>query len=301
MSRREWKPRSRRGRLAWTAVALLAALTILALIGRWDAARRRQISPELRRAVAQAGDSILSVARVRAWLDSRPERLSQDELRRWLEGWVEDQILAQAAARLGLDTTASVREDLVRLRLRFLRGLLEEQSLAESLTVSKLELRTWAKANEDQLALPERHVQVTWLFGEDSLALARMIPHLARGRVREQDLEELELRRGQSGYLARPDFLPGHAEAVAALKMLEVTPVLPLPGGWVIYQLTGQRPVGWLPDPEQDEELIRRAMIQDLRWKRLQDRLETIRREAVWKVDLTPLLEVESGVPPSRR
>jgi hypothetical protein len=59
--------------------------------------------------------------------------------------------------------------------------------------------------------------------------------------------------------------------------------------------------VGWLPDPEVDGDIVRTAMLQDLRRKRLESRLENIRQSAVWKVDLEPLLEVESGVPPARR
>jgi hypothetical protein len=293
------RPQLLKGRRGWVTLSVVLALGLLAIIGRWDAQRRKR--PALHRVVAQAGDSVFTVARLRAWLSAQPETLSRVEVQDWLEGWVEDQILAQAALRLGLDTLGGAREELGRIRLRYLRGLLEEESLAESLSISKLELKTWFKGNSDLLAQPERQLRLDWYAGRDSLALARLSPQLARDRVPERRLEELGIRRGQTGYLPRSELSPRHADALFRLKYMQISPVLPLPGGWVLYRLAGQRPTGWLPDPDADEALVRDAMLQDLRWKRLQSRLEALREEAVWKVDITPLLETEGGVPPPRR
>lgn len=294
------RPHLLKGRRGWISLAVLLLLALLAVIGRWDAQRRRG-HPELRRLVAQAGDSVFTVARLRAWLAAQPDTLSRAEVQDWLEGWVEDQILAQQAVRQGLDTLHDAREELGRIRLRYLRGLLEEQSLAESLSISTLDLKTWLKGNSALLELPERQARLDWWAGRDSLALARLVPGLLRGRVTDQRLQDLHVIHGQTGYLGRGELDPRHAEAVFRLKFLQMTPALPLSTGWVIYQLAGQRPAGWVPDPDQDEELVREAMQQDLRWKRLQARLEALRQEAVWKVDLDPLLEVEAGVPPPRR
>lgn len=295
-----WRPHFLKGRRAWVAIGLVLLLATLALLGRWDA-RRRRPQPEMLRSVAQAGDSIFTVARLRTWLAAREDTLSREEIRQWLEGWVEDQLLAQAAMRQGLDTLHGVAEELHRIRLRYLRGLLEEQSLAETLSISKLELRTWARANEDLLAIPERQLKLSWYVGRDSLALARLVPQLQRSRVRERHLSDEDLQSGQTPYLTRSELPATHAAAVSALEMRGVSPVLPLPGGYVVYQLVGQRPVGWVPDPDADEGTVRAAMLQDLRWKRLQARFDALRDEAVWKVDITPLLEVESGVPRARR
>jgi hypothetical protein len=293
-------PHQLRGRRGWISLALLLALALLALVGRWDL-RRRHGQPELRRLVAQAGDSVFTVARLRAWLAAQPESLGSEQVRAWLEGWVEDQILAQAALRQGLDTLKGAREELGRIRLRYLRGLLEEQSLSESLSVSTLELKTWLKGNGALLELPERRLRLEWWAGRDSLVLARLAREVARGRDVGQRLEGLRVIHGRTDYLARGELEPGHAEAAFRLKPLQMTPVLPLSTGWVCYQLESQRPAGWVPDPDEDEALVRAAMLQDLRWKRLQARLEALRQEAVWKVDLDPLLEVEAGVPPPRR
>jgi len=292
-------PSWRRDRRGWIAVGLIVMLVSLALLGRWDW-RSRSDQPELRRAVAQAGDSVLSVARLRAYLDSRGDSLTREELERWLDGWVEDQILAQEAHRLGLDTLARVREELGRLRLRYLRGLLEEQALAETLSISQLELRTWARANEDLLALPERQLDLDWYSGQDSLLLTQLVALLRRGRVELPLPDSLGVLKGRTGWTALDELPRAHGPILEGLDLAQWSPVLPVPGGWILYQVQGQRPVGWLPDADQDEAMVREAMVQDLRHKRLESRLEALRQEAVWKVDLDPLLEVESGVPPSR-
>lgn len=292
-------PTWRRDRRGWIAVGLIVMLVSLALLGRWDW-RSRSDQPERRRAVAQAGDSVLSVARLRAYLDSREDSLTREELERWLDGWVEDQILAQEAHRLGLDTLAHVREELGRLRLRYLRGLLEEQALAETLSVSQLELRTWARANEDLLAQPERQLDLDWYSGQDSLLLSELAGLLRRGRMKFPLPDSLGVLKGRTGWTALDELPRAHGPALEGLDLQEWSPVLPVPGGWILYQVQGQRPVGWLPDADQDEAMVREAMMQDLRHKRLESRLEALRQEAVWKVDLEPLIEVESGVPPSR-
>ncbi|MFA7332238.1 MAG: peptidylprolyl isomerase [Candidatus Delongbacteria bacterium] len=287
------------GKRGWVALGVLLLLALLALLGRWDTHRRRA-RPDLERAVAQADDSIFTVARLRAWLDAQPDSLSREEVQHWLEGWVEDQILYQAAVRQGLDTLGGVREELKRLRLRYLRGLLEEQSLAESLRISTLELKTWARANQDLLALPERQLRFSWVAGADSLALARLIPVIQRDQLTRKRLEDQRLGSGRTEFVTRGELPLAHAAILLGLKLHQASPVLRGPEGWMVYQLEEVRPVGWVPDPDQHEELVRAAMLQDLRWKRLQSRLETLRQEAVWKVDLTPLLEVEIGVPPAR-
>ena len=42
------------------------------------------------------------------------------------------------------------------------------------LSISPLELRTWARANEDLLALPERQLELDWYSGQDSLFLSQV-------------------------------------------------------------------------------------------------------------------------------
>lgn len=289
-----------RGRRGWVALGLVLGLTLLALLGRWDT-RKKRVNPELERAVAQAGDSIFTVARLRSWLAAQPDSLSPAEIQRWLEGWVENQILAQAALRQGLDTLADIREELGLLRLHYLRGLMEEQSLAESLKVSTLEVKTWARANPDLLALPEAQLRFQWLTGGDSLALARLLPQFQRGQLGEKRVADLRLGAGRTDFVTRQELPPAHAPFLAGLKLRQATPVLRGAEGWVVYRLEEIRPVGWMPDVERDEELVRSLMLRDLSWKRMASRLETLRQEAVWKVDLTPLLEVEIGVAPDRR
>lgn len=292
-------PTWRRDRRSWIAVGTLLVFAALALLGRWDW-RSRSDPPELRRAVAQAGDSLFSVARLRAYLDSRGDSLTRDEVEAWLQAWVEDQVLSQEARRLGLDTLAHVREDMALLRMRYLRGLLEEQSLAETLSFSPLELRTWARANEDLLALPERQLDLEWYSGQDSLLLDQLPGLLRRQRVRLPLPDSVGILKGRTGWTGLDELPHAHGPVLAGLKMEGWSPVLAVPGGWILYQVRGQRPVGWLPDPEVDVEQVREAMMQDLRQKRLESRLEAIRQGVAWKVDLEPLLEVESGVPPAK-
>jgi hypothetical protein len=300
MKERRWPTLTLGRRGGWVALGVVLVLTLLAFIGRWDT-QRRKAHPELERAVAQAGDSVFTVARLRSWLDAQPESLSVEDVQRWLENWVENQILSQAAHKQGLDSLAGIREELGLLRMRYLRGLLEEQAMAETLRISSLELKTWARANQDLLAAPERQYRFSWVAGADSQALARLIPIIQRDQLTRKTLEDRRLGSGQTDFVTRAELPLSHASALISLKLHQTSRVLRGPEGWVVYQLEELRPVGWVPDPEQDEELVRMAMLQDLRWKRLQSRMETLRQEAVWKVDLTPLLEVEIGVPPARR
>jgi hypothetical protein len=283
----------------WWGMGLLALLALLALLGRWDF-RRRNVEPVGPRVVAQAGESLFTVDRLRAWLADQPEDLPEEEIRRWLEGWVEDQLLAQAALRAGLDTLAGNRELLARQKLRLLRGLLEEASLAESLSVSQLELRTWARANEGLLVLPEPLLRLEWLEGPDSLVLAGVVDAFRRGRLGATVPLPPGVDHGVTPLTPQAGLPPFHADRLLRLSEGETTPVLRQRRGWAIFRLLEERPQGWLPDPDLHPELVRGVMLRDLRWKRLQSRLETLRQESPWRVDLAPLLDLEAGLPQPR-
>lgn len=283
----------------WWGLGVLTLLVLLALLGRWDFRRRNQ-GPGGPRVVAQAGESLFTVDRLRAWLADQPENLPEEEVRRWLEGWVEDQLLAQAALKAGLDTLAGNRELLVRQKLRLLRGLLEEASLAETLSVSPLELRTWARANQGLLVLPEPLVRLEWLESTDSLSLAGLADELRRGRLDAGDPLPPGVERGVTPLTSQAGLPPFHADRLLRLSEGETTPVLRLRRGWAIFRLLEERPQGWLPDPDLHPELVRDAMVRDLRWKRLQSRLETLRQSSPWRVDLEPLRELEAGLPQPR-
>ena len=288
-----------KNRSLWVGLAFLVGLTLLALLGRWDFRRRHQ-GPDGPRVVAQAGESLFTVDRLRAWLADQPENLPEEDIRRWLEGWVEDQLLAQAALKAGLDTLAGSRELLSRQRLRLLRGLLEEASLAETLSVSQLELRTWARANQGLLVLPEPLLRLEWLESTDSLALAGLADRFRRGRLERDEPLPPGVERGVTPLTSQAGLPPFHADRLLRLSEGETTPVLRLRRGWAIFRLLEERPQGWLRDPDLHPELVREAMLRDLRWKRLQSRLETLRQESPWRVDLEPLRELEAGLPNPR-
>lgn len=286
-------------RATWWGLGVLTLLVLLALLGRWDLRRRHQGS-DGPRVVAQAGESLFTVDRLRAWLADQPEDLPEEEIHRWLEGWVEDQLLAQAALKAGLDTLAGNRELLARQRLRLLRGLLEEASLAETLSVSQLELRTWAKANQGLLVLPEPLLRLEWLESADSLALAGLADRFRRGRLGRDEPLPPGVERGVTPLTSQAGLPPFHTDRLLRLSEGETTPVLRLRRGWALFRLLEERPQGWLPDPDLHPELVRDAMLRDLRWKRLQSRLETLRQSSPWRVDLEPLRDVEAGLSSSR-
>jgi len=244
--------------------------------------------------LAQVGDSVFHRARLDSLLAESDRSLSRLELKGLLMDWVEAQIFAQEALRRQLGTTAQAREDAKRTRLKLLRGWLQEEVLAESLTVGDWELRNWMRDNPGALVLAEPRVRVLWYQVTDSLQAVELRESVRRDRLRQKDLGGVGISHGRSGWLTLDRFQKETAAILELLEPKELTPLLKREKDWVFYQLVAVKKAGKTLSLPDDEEEIRERVLEDLQLQRLAAFERRLVQDATWSMNLDSLMTHES-------
>lgn len=253
-----------------------------------DATDRNPSTGEPSPAVARVGDSLYTVDRLAAFLEAEPETLGRAAIEAHLQRWVESQAYAQEACREGLADDPRVRERLVQVQLDLLRGLLEESLIAEPVEIGDRDLKRWARAHPELLTLDERQVKLAWYSAADSTTLVDIRRAVAENRLRTDQLSQQAVAHGRTDFLAARDMEEAVAVRIRELDYLAITPVLPLAGGFVFYQVVGQRPQGYVLPMESAEGEIRQRMEEERRLERLRSRQEEILDRLEYTIDLKP-------------
>jgi hypothetical protein len=240
-------------------------------------------------AVASVGDSTFTLARLEAWLEATPESLSHSEIESFLTGWVEGQVYLQAANQAGLLEDARIREQMAAQLRHFARGLLEESILARPIEISEREMKRWARANPTRLTLEERQIKLAWYASEDSLQLADIAASLARNALRADQLSNEGLAYGKTPFITEGDLDARISTRIFSMEYLDISPVVLLDDQFILYQVVGNRPKGYLLPVDSAEGEVLQWMEDERRAALLKEELARLREAARWSIDLDVL------------
>lgn len=221
--------------------------------------------------VARVGEALLTQEDVSRLLENRSPLLdSTDAVSQIVEQWVTNQLLFQEARDRGLRSDPEVQRLLADNERSVMVDALVSRMLDEEMGDGPDEaaIQTYYEQHRDQLALREPFVRVVHLVFEDadSADAARRLllssnapdPNTLSGLAdRQLDLE--------SFYPQRQLFaaIPGLGEAVSALRVGQVTPVLEHDGAFHVVQLTDRLEEGTVPALDMiRDEISHRVTIQ---------------------------------------
>jgi parvulin-like peptidyl-prolyl isomerase len=197
--------------------------------------------------LAAVGDSILTRRRVQIQLSPGPA-LSEENLRRVVDVWVNSEILAQEARRLGVGTDETTKVLLAQKHREYIANLLIDR-LTGSISVSSNEAFDYFQKHREDYLYDVRILHI--LSGSDSVA-RQMVAELRNGADFQALAKELSFDRAmtqgeESRYIDRLDgqskLNPVLEEAIFSLKAGEISPVLHTNQGYWIVKVTDRKQV----------------------------------------------------------
>lgn len=221
--------------------------------------------------VARVGNALLTQEEVsRLLVDRSPQLDSSDAISQIVEQWVTNQLLYQEARDRGLKSDADVQRLLADNERSVMVDALVSRMLDEEMGdgPDDAAIQTYYEQHRDQLALREPFVRVIHLVFEDADSASAARRQLVSSSP--PDPEELSGMSDRqldlaSFYPQQQLFaaIPGLGEAVASLRIGQVTPVLERDGAYHIVQLTDRLEEGTVPALDMiRDEISHRVTIQ---------------------------------------
>jgi DNA-binding HxlR family transcriptional regulator len=211
-------------------------------------------------AVARVGKSVLTLDQVRSEI---PEFLLENDstaaVQRFVQNWVQREILFQEAKRLGLHEHQEIRNQLRQVETMVLSEALRDLIIANSLeqqSVTEEEVREYYDRNRNQFVLQERHVRLRHLISatlEESVAgkndLMRGVDWETVAAQYGVDKEET-ISRSQHFFPVSTLFAdnPPMRDYLRVIGISEVSPIRIHRSQFHFIQIVEDRPAGSHPD-----------------------------------------------------
>lgn len=184
-------------------VSLLLALAVVVA-----SCNRRPPDEEI---VARVGDVYLTHKDLEKRLDL--EGFSPDQINRYVERWVNREVLYQEAQRLGLENTEELAWELELVEKEFLINKLLERTYAEKVQVTEEMVTSYYQSHQDLFRVNEDFVHVFHLVTETREAANLARQSLLAGRpfedvAREYSVGPFKDRGGDMGFIKESDVIP---------------------------------------------------------------------------------------------
>jgi hypothetical protein len=239
--------------------------------------------------IATVGDSLFTLDRLNAILRASEDTLGREEIELYLRTWAEDQAFAQAALQASLLDNPLQAEHLNRVRLRFLRGLLEESWLAEPSDPSLRTLKRYYKKHTHDFVIGERQLKFAWYASPDSMHIVEILASLEGNRLRRDQLAVPDFEYGRSEFVEKRHLEPYQSKPLFELDYLGISEILRDGDIYTVYQVVGQRPKGYLLPFDAAEGLVREHFRQSTISEELRMRSKDLLDNLDFMISLDPL------------
>jgi len=181
------------------------------------------------RVVAHVGQTVLTVQELTAALpnitDSEFSRLQGE---RFVQQWLEAELLFQQAVKEKMDQRPDVRRDLEKLRKDYIVSAFLREQVDEQVQVSEDELREYFRKNQDEFEATQDLYQLDMILVE-SLAQAKEVrDRLVSGEdfsrvAKEKSIDHNREQGGAWGLVSLQQLAPALASVVAKMKVQEIS------------------------------------------------------------------------------
>ncbi len=277
-------------------VASIKALLFLCLIGFSHCSRspENDIQDPSSPPIATAGDSVFTLDRLEALLAATEDTLGREDIEAYLKKWAEDQAFAQSAIQASLLDDPRQREHLNRVQLRFLRGLLEESWISDPVDPSQRTLKRFYKKHSYDFVVPERQLKFAWYASPDSAHIADVLESLAENRLRREQLAAPDFEYGRSEFVEKRHMEPHLAAPLFELDYLDLSEILRDGENFIVYQVVGQRPKGYLLPFDAAEGMVRERYRQSVQSENLRLKRKELLQSFHWEMTLDPLYATDA-------
>ncbi len=232
--------------------------------------------------IVRVGDAYLTEETIEFLLPSE-ERvpLSMEDKRRFVDRWIETEILYQEALRRGVDEDPRVRARIRTLEQEFLADHLAFLELRERTAVSEEEIEAYFEAHEQEYRYEYRvsHILVSTL--EEAENVKKLLENNSFAWVANRySIDPVARRGGDLGYLSKGNMIPEFENVVFDLEPGEVSDIVKSDFGYHIIKLVGVRESLVTVDPADVRGQILNMLIMEKRDRAYEAFLESLRRGA---------------------
>ena len=259
-----------------SVISLLLALA-LAGCGKGDGEKR---AGSVQDPIVRVGDVYLTEESIGYLLPS-DEGLPLEDKRRFIERWVETEILYQEALRRGVAEDPHVRERVRTLEQEFLADHMAFLELRDRTTVTEEEIKAYFEAHEEEYRYEYRvsHILVSTLE-EARKALELLEKNSFAWVANRYSIDPVARRGGDLGYLSKGNMIPEFELVVFDLEPGEISEIVKSDFGYHIIKLVGMRESLVTVDPADVRAQILNMLIMEKREKAYGAFLESLRGSA---------------------
>ena len=260
-------------------LAIPLLLLSLSLAGCGDGGKRVE---NVQDPIARVGDIYLTEEVIESLLPSE-ERVPLDieDKRRFVERWVETEMLYQEALRRGVDEDPRVRARIRTLEQEFLADHIAFLELRDRTVVTEKEIEAYFETHEQEYRYEYRvsHILVSTL--EEAQNVKKLLERNSFAWIANRhSIDPVARRGGDLGYLSKGNMIPEFENAVFDMAPGEVSDIVKSDFGYHIIKLIGMRESLVTVDPADVRAQIVNMLIMEKREKAYDAFLESLRNGA---------------------
>ncbi|NLP11396.1 hypothetical protein GX408_13460 [bacterium] len=198
------------------------ALVLISLLAACSKGPQQQV-------IAHVGQTVLTAQQLTAALpsiaDSAFSRLQRE---RYVQQWLEAELLYQQAVKEKIEQRPDVRRDLEKLRKDYIVSVFLRKRLDEQVQVSDAELLEYYQKNQDEFKVDQDFYQLDMILVETLAQAKEVRDRLAAGEdfsqvAKEKSIDHKREQGGAWGLVPLQQLAPALASVVTKMKMQEIS------------------------------------------------------------------------------
>jgi parvulin-like peptidyl-prolyl isomerase len=190
--------------------------------------------------VARVGNAVLTQESLKKSMDLEGVLSGQESV--YVEKWVNRELLAMEAKKLGLNKSSEFRNELKLLESEILIQKLLEKIFAEQIHFSDKEIELFYQKNKDLFFVPEEGVHLLHILVKTQLDANQVLQEIRAGKqfnavASERSVDGYREKGGDMNLVKKSDFIPEITRVVFSLPEGLVSAVLRSPYGFHIFKV----------------------------------------------------------------
>jgi len=262
-------------------LAIPPLLLSLSLTGCVDGDGGKSVE-SVRDPIVRVGDAYLTEEAIESLLPSEEMvPLAIEDKRRFVERWVETEILYQEALRRGVGDDPRVRTRIRTLEQEFLADHLTFLELRDRTVVTEEEIEAYFETHEQEYRYEYRVSHILVSTFEEAQNVQKLLEKNSFAWVaNSHSIDPVARRGGDLGYLSKGNMIPEFENAVFDMEPGEVSDIVKSVFGYHIIKLAGMRESLVTVDPADVRAQIVNMLIMEKREKAFEAFLVSLRSGA---------------------
>ncbi len=212
--------------------------------------------------IAKVGDAQLTLEDIKKSLPANPGiELSRVQLERFVQQWIESELLYNEALRLGVNKQAEVRERIQDIEKEYIAAYYVQHHAEQNLEATEEEIQAFYRDNSSEFIYGEDRYHICLILVNTMREAASIRNSLQMGQdfatvARTQSLDGSKDAGGDLGWVTLNSLLPGIGRAVTSIPIGQVSQPIRTDLGYYLVQVLDMRKKGDAQSIDETKEII---------------------------------------------